>query len=155
MVFDVNVFIDAVVGRDSTFPLITEVPPTTGNAAADAFSLAYDAETFSLFTSPHIVSNSARVLGLKGIEKETSAGVAELLLEIVQLSGGSIVEPDRTVFDVADYEDNLILDLVKAVDAHLLITSDKDLLQLNPWNGRLVMTPRDFVGYAVRLKARY
>ena len=90
-----------------------------------------------------------------GLSAELIGEIIETLVEVVQLSGGSVVEPERSVFEVKDFEDNLILDLVKAVDAQVVVTSDRDLLELNPWNGRLVMTPRSFVEHVIRLKAIY
>jgi predicted nucleic acid-binding protein len=154
-VFDVNVYVDAIVGASSTFPLIESVPPKTSNSAMDAFSLAYDGDAFALYSSPHIIKNVARVFKALGVSDETTQKVIETMFELVHFSGGSVVDPDRTVFDIADFEDNLILDLVKAVDALVLVTSDNDLLQVSPWNHRLIMKPRDFVSKIVGMKARY
>jgi predicted nucleic acid-binding protein len=72
-------------------------------------------------------------------------GYLETIVEIVAESGGSVVDPPRSVFDVPDYEDNLILDLVVAVDALLLVSDDTDLTTMNPWNGRVILRPREFV----------
>jgi putative PIN family toxin of toxin-antitoxin system len=155
VVFDINVMVDALAGKDSTYPLIAEVPPATSNSAADAFSLAYDAVNFSLYVSPHILKNSRLVLEMMGLSTSTIDEMLEVLIELVHLSGGSVVEPNRTVFDIRDFEDNLILDLVKGIDAQVLVTSDWDLLQHNPWNGRLILTPFAFVEHVVRMKARY
>jgi predicted nucleic acid-binding protein len=154
-VFDINVYIDAIVGPSSTFPLIESVPPKTSNSAMDAFSLAYDGDSFALYSSPHIIKNVARVFRALGVSEETTQKVIETTIELVHFSGGSIVDPDRTVFDISDFEDNLILDLVKAVDALVLVTSDKDLLEFSPWNHRLIMNPKDFVSKVVGMKARY
>ena len=155
VVFDINVLVDAFVGEDSSFPLISEVPPATSNSAADAFSLAYDGVNFSLYVSPHILRYSRRVLENLGLGPDTVKEMLEVLVELVHLSGGSVVDPARSVFDIKDFEDNLILDLVKAIDAQVLVTSDWDLLDHNPWNGRLILTPFKFVEYLIRLKTRY
>lgn len=155
VVFDINVLVDALAGSDSTFPLMAEVPPATSNSAADAFSLAYDAVNFSLYVSPHILRNSRRVLEHLGLTAETVEEMLEVLVELVHLSGGSVVDPERLVFEIKDFEDNLILDLVKAIDAQILVTSDWDLLEQNPWHGRLVLTPFTFVEHVMRMKARY
>ena len=154
-VFDVNVYVDAIVGPDSYFPLIESVPPKTSNSAMDAFSLAYDGDAFALYASPHIVRNVGRVFKTLGVSDDTTQKVVETMIELIHFSGGSVVEPDRTVYDIPDFEDNLILDLVKAVDALVLVTSDKDLLSVSPWNHRLIMKPRDFVAKIVGMKARY
>ena len=154
VVFDVNVFVDAFSGPDSDFPLITEVPPITSNSAMDAFSLAWDGFNFGLYVSPHILQNASRVLKSLGLSSQLVAELTEVFVEVVNFSGGSVLEPDRLVFDVRDFEDNLILDVAKAVDAQIVVTSDKDLLEQSPWNGRLIMRPRKFVEYLVSLKAR-
>ena len=155
VVFDINLFVDAFAGADSAFPVIKEVPPATSNSASDCFSLAFDGNNFALYVSPHILRNTKRVFSAMGLSTELIAEIIETLVEVVHFSGGSVVEPERSVFEVKDFEDNLILDLVKAVDAQVVVTSDRDLLELNPWNGRLVMTPRSFVEHVIRLKARY
>lgn len=145
VVFDINVFIDAVLRDDSTFPLFEEVPPKTSNPALNALSLAFDADNFALYLSPHIIRNFSEILTKQGVQPVNAAAYVEAIAEIVHFSGGAIVEPLRQINDVVDFEDNLILDLVKSVDALILVTSDRDLLTLNPWRHRLVLRPADFV----------
>lgn len=150
VVYDVNVLINAVVGPNSTYPRITSTPPTTDNPDADCLSLAFDAEEFALFTSPHILRNTLRVLVEKaGVNPGTAAKYVETVQEIATMSGGAVIDPPRSVFDVTDFEDNLILDLVVAVDARILVSADTDLTSLNPWNGRFIMRPKEFVRHAV------
>ncbi|HEY9499262.1 MAG TPA: PIN domain-containing protein [Terrimesophilobacter sp.] len=150
VVFDVQVLVNALVGPESTFPLITGVPPSTDNAAADCLSIAFDAEEFRLHSSPHILTNAARVLKLLGISADLAQDYLDTVLDIIAESGGQIIEPPRTVFEISDYEDNLILDLVVATDSLILISDDTDLTQLNPWNGRLILRPREFVSRVVQ-----
>lgn len=155
VVFDVNVYINAFAGPESTFPVIEEVPPTTSNAAADAISLAFDGDDFQLFASPHIMRNLVRVLRTRMKVQERNANVAaETVVEIVHQSGGSIVEPVRHTSENRDHEDNLILDLAFAVDALVIVTDDFDLLQMNPWNGRLILTPREFVKRVISARSK-
>lgn len=151
VVFDVNVLVNAMVGKDSSYPLFVELPPTTGNPASDCLSLIFDADEFSLFISPHILRNTLRVLVDKaGVSKEAAVAYIDAITEIVSWSGGAIIDPPRKVHEVHDFEDNLILDLVVDVDALILVTDDTDLTELNPWNGRLLIRPRTFVERAVR-----
>jgi putative PIN family toxin of toxin-antitoxin system len=145
VVFDVHVFVNALIGAGSTYPLISSVPPSTSNTAADCLSIAFDAEEFRLYASPHILANTARVLKASGLGSNVVERYVQALLEIVAETGGKVVEPPRAVFDVKDYEDNLILDLVVAVDALILVSDDTDLTSLSPWNGRLITRPRGFV----------
>ena len=151
IVFDVNVFVNAMVGKDSSYPLFIELPPTTSNAASDCLSLILDAEEFSLFVSPHILRNTLRVLVERlDVSKEAAVAYIDAITEMVAWSGGAIVDPPRKVHEVHDFEDNLILDLVVDVDALILVTDDTDLTELNPWNERLLIRPRTFVERAVR-----
>lgn len=155
VVFDVNIYINAFTDSDSTFPLIELVPPTSGNWAADAISLAFDGEDFKLFTSPHIMRNLVRVLKLRlGVQDRRIEMALLAVTEIVHQSGGSIVEPRRHTSEIRDYEDNLILDLAVAVDALVIVTNDGDLLEMNPWNGRLVLTPKEFVTRVVSARTK-
>lgn len=155
VVFDVNIYINAFTDSDSTFPLIELVPPTSGNWAADAISLAFDGEDFKLFTSPHIMRSLVRVLKLRlGVQDRRIEMALLAVTEIVHQSGGSIVEPRRHTSEIRDYEDNLILDLAVAVDALVIVTNDGDLLEMNPWNGRLVLTPKEFVTRVVSARTK-
>lgn len=146
VVFDVNVYVDAFSLASLELPFLERVPPTSKNSALDAVSLAFDGELFRLFISPHIIRNIAKVLSLQGQSDAAIAKVLETIVEIVEFSGGAVVEPPRMVNDCADFEDNLVLDLTKAVGATILVTWDRELLGMNPWRHRLIMNPRDFVG---------
>jgi predicted nucleic acid-binding protein len=151
VVFDVNVLVNAMVGKDSSYPLFTQLPPATGNPASDCLSLIFDAEEFALYSSPHIIRNTVRVLVQKaGVSEEAARAYIEAITEMIGWSGGAIVDPPRTVHEVHDFEDNLILDLVVDVGALILVTDDADLTELNPWNGRLLIRPRTFVERAVQ-----
>jgi predicted nucleic acid-binding protein len=150
VVFDVHVFVNALIGADSTYPFIGPVPPSTDNAAADCLSIAFDSDEFRLHVSPHIVTNTVRVLKSAGVSARLVERYIDAVLDIVAESGGQVIDPPRTVFDVSDYEDNLELDLVAAVDALMLVSDDTDLTSMNPWNGRLILRPRDFVARVVQ-----
>ena len=147
VVFDVNVYLDYILGADGSWPTLPDVPPTTNNSAADAVALAF-ASRFRLFASPHILRNIARVMRAVGQTEATVEAFVTAVVEICEFSGGAVIEPSPRDHGVSDHEDNLIAALVKdaVVDALILVTSDHHLLDLGPnWNGRLVMHPRDFV----------
>lgn len=150
VVFDIHVFVNALMGKDSTFPLILGIPPSSPNPAADCLSIAFDADEFRLFVSPHILRNTARIIGSLGVSAATVESYLVAIVQIVADSGGQVIDPSRSVFDVNDYEDNLILDLVVAADARILVSDDTDLTSLNPWNGRLIMRPHRFVERVVQ-----
>lgn len=147
VVFDINVYLDYILGDDGTWPLLPDVPPTTDNPAADAVSLAFAAR-FRLFASPHVLRNVARVMRSVGQSEPIVEEFVVAIAEMCEFSGGAVIEPEARDHGVTDYEDNLIVSLAKdpAVDALIIVTNDHHLLNLGPnWNGRLVMRPRDFV----------
>ncbi|GAA1850952.1 putative toxin-antitoxin system toxin component, PIN family [Myceligenerans crystallogenes] len=146
VVYDVNVFVNAVVGADSEWPYLARLPPATGNADADCLSVAFDAEEFSLCTSLHILENVARVLRSFGWSHRSVEEYVDALAELVETSGGKVLDPDRRVFDVPDFEDNLILDVAVASDALIVVSDDTDLTSMSPWNQRIaILRPRDFI----------
>jgi predicted nucleic acid-binding protein len=151
VVFDINVYLDYLLGDDGSWPLLPDVPPTTANPAADAVALAF-AQHFRLFTSPHILRNIARVLRTVGQLEPTIERFVAAIVDICELSGGAVIEPATRDHGIADHEDNLIASLARdpAVDALIIVTSDHHLLDLGPnWHGRLIMRPRDFVRHAL------
>jgi predicted nucleic acid-binding protein len=146
VVFDIGVYVEAVAGASSDWPLLAAVPPKTANAAADCLSIAFDADDFRLVASPHILANVARVLRRLGVSEATAVEACGAVLELVEMTGGAVLEPPRRVFDVADHEDNLIMDLAVLADAVLVVSEDTDLTQLSPWHGRIpILRPREFV----------
>jgi len=147
VVFDVNVYLDYILGADGSWPLLPDIPPTTANPSSDAISLAF-ASKFALFASPHILRNVARVMRDVGQSPGTTNEYISLIVDMCEFSGGAVIEPEARDHGVTDFEDNLIASLAKdpSVDALIIVSSDRDLLRLGPaWNGRLVMRPADFV----------
>ncbi len=58
------------------------------------------------------------------------------------------IEPKITVTDCRDRKDNKYLELAAAVGAEIIISSDLDLLDLDPWRGIRIMRPREFLELA-------
>lgn len=54
-------------------------------------------------------------------------------------------EPSITVTDCRDKKDNMYLELAAAVGAEVIISSDTDLLELDPWHGIRILLPRSFI----------
>ena len=153
VVFDIHIFVNAVVGEDSQWPYLAQVPPASQNAAADCLSIAFDASDFSLFCSPHILENTARVLKRFGWSQPNITSYIEAIIDLVETSGGRIIDPPRAAFDVADFEDNLIIDLALACEAWLIVSDDTDLTSISPWNNRLpILRPREFVRRIIMLR---
>jgi putative PIN family toxin of toxin-antitoxin system len=56
-----------------------------------------------------------------------------------------IVNPTERVTDCRDTKDNKYLELALAAGAEIIVSSDTDLLVLDPWRNRRIMTPADYV----------
>jgi uncharacterized protein len=58
------------------------------------------------------------------------------------------VEPTLKVDDCRDEKDNKYLELAATAGAEIIISSDDDLLVLDPWQGIRIMRPVQFLGMA-------
>ena len=150
VVFDVNVFVDAVATGQDSFESWPSPPPTSGHFAADCVGIINDAVEFSLWLSAHVLTNIERVLTAPepegGFEWEPQPieDYLDVLVEMAEASGGGVLEPDEVVTDCDDYGDNRILELALASRSVLIVSNDTDLLHMNPWRGTVILTPRDF-----------
>ena len=156
---DINVLVRAVVDGNTIFWSWPSPPPTGPYPAAECVGIVNDAQEFSLWLSPHVVRNVIRVLtDPSGYQwpADRAEEYARVLIEIVQASGGQIVEPRLTVSDCEDYEDNRILELALASNSSLIVSSDSHLLEMPPWQGIPIIRPEEFVGRvdAMRRAAR-
>lgn len=146
VVFDVNILVLAVAAGESPFRSWPSPPPTSENPSADCLGVINDAAEFALWPSPHILTNTGRVLSmvLKTPDDEVDAYL-QVLAEMADASGGGIADPPQTVGDCRDWEHNRILDLAAAVGAFLIVSADTDLTSLSPWRGRPIIEPSQFV----------
>jgi predicted nucleic acid-binding protein len=146
VVFDVNVLVQAIASGNSPYVSWPSPPPTSGNPFADCLGVINDAAEFALWLSPHILTNTTRVLGtVVGTPKEDTDAYQEILIEMADASGGGMLEPPRTVHDCPDHEDNLVLDLAADVGALLIVSEDLDLTGVSPWRGVPVLRAGQFV----------
>jgi putative PIN family toxin of toxin-antitoxin system len=58
------------------------------------------------------------------------------------------VEPTLTVHECRDAKDNKYLALAAAAGADIIMSSDNDLLVLDPWSGIRIVRPADFLAMA-------
>jgi predicted nucleic acid-binding protein len=148
VVFDVNVYIDAVIkgGGGSAFTHWPILPPKTTNPAADCIGLANDAREYSLWISEHIFSNIEWILNdLFKWSTDRIDAYLNTLTTIAERSGGSFLDDvPCSVHDCPDYEDNMILDLAVEVGALIIVSNDSDLLHMNPWRSTLILNPARF-----------
>lgn len=147
VVFDVNVLVQAIADGDSPFRSWPSPPPTSGNPSADCVGVINDAAEFCLWLSPHILSNTGRVLrDVLGTPTEEIDEYLAILVEMADASGGGTMEPPPVVADCDDWEDNRILDLALAVGALMVVSADDDLIRMSPWRGRPIIEPAKFTG---------
>lgn len=152
VVFDINIYLDYILGDDGSWPTVpTPPPPTSGNASADAVALAFT-DRFRLFASPHILRNVREKMLVAGQSMRVADGFVRLIIDMCEFSGGAVIDPVVRDAGIGDYEDSHILALAKdeTADADIIVSRDSDLLRIGPvWNGRLVLPPREFVQHAM------
>jgi putative PIN family toxin of toxin-antitoxin system len=56
-----------------------------------------------------------------------------------------IIEPEKAIVVSRDANDNKFLDLARSSKASCIITGDKDLLVLNPFENIPIITPKEFL----------
>lgn len=146
VVYDVNLLVTAVAGGNSPFRSWPSPPPVSGNPSADCVGIIVDAAEFSLWLSPHILSNVERVLTelFKWERPQADAYTRTLQTAAEHSGGGLLADVPRTVHDCADHEDNLILDLAAEIGALIVVSNDTDLLTMSPWRGTPIIEPRAF-----------
>ena len=67
--------------------------------------------------------------------------------EILQLLSAASLwfDPAQPVSDCRDRKDNCYLELALAAGATAIVSGDQDLLTLDPWRGRRVLRPAEFL----------
>lgn len=144
--FDVNVFVAAVAGGPHTFWAWPSPPPLAGNLAANCLGIVNDAQEFSLWLSPHVMTNILRILAALDWSRDRALEYVQVLSEIADNSGGGIIEPEIQVDDCSDCEDKRILELALASGSILIVSDDGDLLTMSPWRGIPIIRPSEFAG---------
>jgi predicted nucleic acid-binding protein len=153
VVVDINVLIDAIVAEPDPSSWRTP-PPVRGDAAAMTLGVLNQGLEFGLWLSPHILQGTMRVLVTEfDFDVEQADRVDRFLRDIARRTG-AMIEPRSTVDDCADWEDNRILELAEAAGAFLIVSSDHHLLDMSPWRGIPVMSPRQFVGRVDAMRRR-
>ncbi|HZB87965.1 MAG TPA: putative toxin-antitoxin system toxin component, PIN family [Terracidiphilus sp.] len=102
-----------------------------------------------LFVSSGSLSELERVLLGKKLQRY---GTAEERLAFIAVIRRNAIQIDVTVQQLEalqgecrDTKDREFLAIVEAIRAHVLVSSDQDLLVLNPWRGIPILTPAQFL----------
>jgi len=126
VVFDTNIFISAFV-----------IPGNLGEKAI----LRIIEEEDSLLISKDIIDEVLSVLSSKfGRDREGLSHVAVTLSELAEL-----VKPARRIRFLKDEPDNRILECAIYGGADLLVTGDKEILQLREYKGVKIISQREYL----------
>jgi uncharacterized protein len=64
----------------------------------------------------------------------------------------TIVKTGSDIHDCRDMKDNFILEIAIAGNADLIVSGDKDLLELNPYRETKIVTPKEFERILVTIR---
>ena len=97
-----------------------------------------------LFLSESVINELDDVLRRPRFEKYVREDERIHFL-VTLLREAHIVRVTATVADCRDPKDNKYLELAQAAQATCIVTGDKDLLDLHPYHGIPILTPRQFL----------
>lgn len=107
-----------------------------------ALLFARSQETICL--SPAVESEIREVLRRPKFRKYISDATRGRILDILE-AAAMMFETMEPVTDCRDPKDNKYLELALAAGASVIVSSDDDLLVLDPWRGTRIMRPVDYV----------
>jgi uncharacterized protein len=107
-----------------------------------ALLLARRHETICL--SAAVQTEIREVLRRPKFQKFITDATRARILDILG-AAASIFEPGEQVTDCRDKKDNKYLELALAAEASTIVSSDDDLLVLDPWRGIRILKPGDYV----------
>ena len=101
-------------------------------------------EHHSIVLSTTVFTEISEVLGR---QKFAAAVTPERRQEILALltTAATWIEPDLTVTDCVDPDDNKYLELAIASGATVVVSSDRHLLQMHPWRGVAILRPAEYL----------
>jgi uncharacterized protein len=107
-----------------------------------ALLLARANETICL--SPDVEAEIREVFSRPKFRKYLTTGRAERILGLLT-TAAMFVTPTEPVRDCRDAKDDKYLELALASSAHAIVSSDDDLLALDPWRGIRIISPAAYV----------
>lgn len=128
IVFDVSTLIGVAIRHDST----------------PALALRHALQTDQVAMSEPVLVELLDVLHRPRLARFIDPDLRTALLsQLVEL--GVHVLPTVQVTDCRDPKDDKYLELALAADAATIVSSDGDLLVLNPWRGVRILNPADYL----------
>jgi putative PIN family toxin of toxin-antitoxin system len=85
------------------------------------------------------------VLARRKFSRALTDGDRNAILALI-MDAAFWVEPTLKVNDCRDAKDNKYLELAATTGAEIIISSDDDLLVLDPWHGTRIIRPTRFLG---------
>jgi uncharacterized protein len=131
IVFDASTLVSAALKADS-------VPER-------ALLRAEEVDVFAL--SPAVDDEIARVLSRSKFARIIAPARLQGVLDILRRAAVWF-EPAVRVADCRDAKDDKYLELALAAGAEIIVSSDDDLLVLDPWRGVRILRPADYLACA-------
>ena len=91
-----------------------------------------------------VESEIMEVFGRSKFARYLTPGRIQRILDLL-VTAALVFESTEVITDCRDAKDNKYLELALAAGAELIVTSDSDLLILDPWRGVRIMTPGEYV----------
>lgn len=113
-----------------------------GSVPERALLLARSYDTVCL--SPAVEAELREVFGRLKFRKYLTDGRGERILDLL-VTAATWVTPTEQVRDCRDRKDNKYLELALAAGATTIVSSDSDLLVLDPWRGIRIVLPTEYV----------
>lgn len=98
---------------------------------------------FKAYTSPQLISELIDIL----IKKFHFSDKMITLLEAQIITLFTIVYPDKEISVVRDTDDNRVLEVAIESASKIIVTGDKDLLDLQKYENITILSPKDFLSF--------
>jgi len=103
------------------------------------------AEKFhEIVCSEKVYNEISIILHLAKFDKYVSTNRRNKFLQSFKIKA-NFVTVDQTIEICRDPKDNMFLELAVSAKADYIITGDKDLLELNPFKGIRIISPKEYV----------
>ena len=138
-----NFFARVVVDTCTLVSAALRVGSVPHQALVQAFT------TGEVCVSPSTLAELEKVLLRRKFDRYQPADVRKAFADILRRRASLFMVSEADELNVnppcRDPKDNKFLALIQACDADALISSDDDLLALNPWQGIPLLTPAQFL----------
>lgn len=111
---------------------------------------AWAAGRFALVLSPAILDEYRRVGQDLGRRHPSLAATFEPLLTLVALNATIVDAPALSDPVSADPDDDMFLEAALASHASIIVSGDRDLLDVSGWHDIVVLSPRQFLDQYLR-----